>query len=319
MGLFDHFPYTNFHELNLTWILETMKALQAEVDELMAWMGTHKEEYQEALARLEHVENEIDSFEQQVEAQFEALSAQLQQEFADQKAEMERILSETTQQLEQELADTKAQINAEMQLLEEEVNAAIASFENRFLQLKAEIIAEVENLKIEVRREVQNFYNVMEANNEYVFDWVETRLNDFINSLPEILSVYVYNPYRGAVTDIQTAINDLYEVAAIWGLTAMQYDSLGLTAYEYDALALTAREYDTLGYKILYKDPDVYMLSPFTGTYVLVKDVVSQLAMFHMEGLTATEYDAKDLTATDYDALDLTAFNYDWFASQLIA
>ena len=147
MGLFDHFPYTNFHELNLTWILETMKALQAEVDELMAWMGTHKEEYQEALARLEHVENEIDSFEQQVEAQFEALSAQLQQEFADQKAEMERILSETTQQLEQELADTKAQINAEMQLLEEEVNAAIASFENRFLALETEVNRNLRKLK----------------------------------------------------------------------------------------------------------------------------------------------------------------------------
>ena len=30
MGLFDHFPYTNVHELNLDWILSMMKALEAE-------------------------------------------------------------------------------------------------------------------------------------------------------------------------------------------------------------------------------------------------------------------------------------------------
>ena len=30
MGLFDHFPYTNVHELNLDWILTVMKALEAE-------------------------------------------------------------------------------------------------------------------------------------------------------------------------------------------------------------------------------------------------------------------------------------------------
>ena len=159
----------------------------------------------------------------------------------------------------------------------------------------------------------------MQANNEYVFTYVENRLDDFINSLPEILTVMVYNPYRGEVTDIQTAINDLYEVAAIWGLTASQYDSLGLSASEYDALNLTAREYDTLGYKLLYKDPAHYMLSPFTGEYVPLQEVIDKLAQFHMEGLTASEYDAKDLTATAYDDLALTAFNYDWFANQLIA
>lgn len=30
MGLFDHFPYTNVHELNLDWVLSMMKALEAE-------------------------------------------------------------------------------------------------------------------------------------------------------------------------------------------------------------------------------------------------------------------------------------------------
>lgn len=308
MGLFDHFPYTNFHELNLTWILETIKQLEAEVDDLTTWMGTHKGEYQQALQRLAAVENDMDTFKQQINDEFDRLKADIEADFNEQKAELERVLQET-----------KTEINREMQVLNDEVNAAIASFENRFIALQADILNEIETLKLEVRREVLNFYNVMEANNRYVFQWVENRIEEFINSLPEILTVYVYNPYRGQVTDIQSAINDLYEVASIWGLTAMQYDSLGLTASEYDALELTAREYDTLGYKKLYKDPAEYMLSPFTGQYVRIADVVTQLAQFHMDGLTATNYDAKDLDADTYDALDLTAFNYDWFANQLLA
>ena len=297
MGLFDHFPYTNFHELNLTWILEKMKALSAEVDTLNSWMATHKEEYQEAITRLEAVENEIATFEAEIEAQF----AQLQ-------AEIEKALD-----------DTKTQIDAEMAQLQADVNAAIASFENQFKELETSILNEVAQLKADVRREIAELYNVMQSNNTYVFTYVENRLEEFIDSLPEILTVMVYNPYRGEVTDIQTAINDLYDMAAIWGLTATQYDSLGLTASDYDALGLTAREYDTLGYKLLYKDPDVWMISPFTGEYVRVQDVVTRLAGFHMDGLTAEAYDNKELTAEAYDNLELSAFDYDWFTNTLIA
>ena len=36
MGLFDHFPYTNVHELNLDWVLSMMKALEAEWESFTA-------------------------------------------------------------------------------------------------------------------------------------------------------------------------------------------------------------------------------------------------------------------------------------------
>lgn len=290
MGLFDHFPYSNFHELNLTWILEKMKALSAEVATLNSWMATHKEEYQEAITRLEAVENEIATFEAEIEAQFAQLQADLEADFAEQKAE----------------------VDAELTQLKEDITIAIADFETSILD-------QIAQFKADIRREITELYNVMQANNEYIFKYVENRLDEFINSFPEILTVMVYNPYRGEVTDIQTAINDLYDMAAIWGLTATQYDSLGLTASEYDALGLTAREYDTLGYKLLYKDPDVWMISPFTGEYVRVQDVVTRLAGFHMDGLTAEGYDNKELTAEGYDDLELSAFDYDWFANTLIA
>ena len=34
MGIFENFPYTNFHELNLDWLLRVVKALSDKVDNL---------------------------------------------------------------------------------------------------------------------------------------------------------------------------------------------------------------------------------------------------------------------------------------------
>lgn len=308
MSYFE-FPHTRTYDSDLGWLIEEYKQLEEDVNDLLSWMATHQTEYQQALARLVVVENEISTFEASVTTAFNNLKAQIEADFEEQK-----------ELLQQELEETKQEVNEQITLMIEEVNSAIASFETRFLAIQAELENEITQLKAEVRNEVNNFYNVIEANNQYVFNWVENRIEELINSLPEILSVYVYNPYRGQVTDIQTAINDLYEVASIWALTAQQYDSLGLTASDYDSYNLTARQYDTLGYKLLYKDPNYYMISPFTGELTHITDIISKLAMFHMEGLTATEYDSKELTAEYYDeTLSLTAFNYDWFAATLIA
>lgn len=47
MGLFDHFPYTNFHELNLAWILEHFCEFIKAIDELQDWKTEHEKEYEE--------------------------------------------------------------------------------------------------------------------------------------------------------------------------------------------------------------------------------------------------------------------------------
>ena len=36
MGLFDNFPYTNFHELNLDWILRALREIEATIDQFVA-------------------------------------------------------------------------------------------------------------------------------------------------------------------------------------------------------------------------------------------------------------------------------------------
>lgn len=47
MGVFDHFPYTNFHELNLSWCLKLLREFDAKLDDLEEWRNTHEQEYKE--------------------------------------------------------------------------------------------------------------------------------------------------------------------------------------------------------------------------------------------------------------------------------
>lgn len=300
VGFFNKYPYTDFHELNLDWLLTSYQAIIDKINQTIEWANNHQIEYEEAIERLTAVENEIYTFEAQITAAFNQLETDL-------KAEMEKALS-----------DTIAEVDATIAQLRQDVAFAIASFENRFLELETQIKNELAEVKAQVARAIIELQNILQANNQFIFEYVENRLQRFIDDLPEILTVQVYNPYRGEVTDIQIAINDLYSIACIWGLTAEQYDSLGLTATEYDALELTAAEYDTLGYKLLYKDPNYHMLSPFTGEYVHVQDVIMDLAHLHMGGVTAEYYDGLELTATEYDEKELTAFQYDWFADELL-
>lgn len=309
IGFNNKYPYTDFHELNLDWLLETYQKIVDDINTLNTWMAEHKIEYQEALAELQRVANEIDTFEAQIEAQFEQLKAEQQEAFAEQTARLNLAIAQMT-----------AEVRAELDQFQQEFEQAMIDFNTQFNQIKLEIQQEIVNLRVLVNQEIVRLNSLITGNNEYIQDYVENRLDQFLDDFPTILvNVPVYNPVRGEQTTIQQAINDIYDMARMWGLTAMQYDSLGLTAKEYDDLGLTALEYDQNGYIALgYPDENWYMISPFTGAYTKVKNVVMDLAHFHMDGLSAKEYDDLELEAEVYDDKLITAFDYDWFGKDIL-
>ena len=305
----NKYPYTDLHELNLDWLLETYQEIVDHIAVLTAWMEQHKEEYAEAMQRLQAVENEIDTFEQRVQAEFDRLAAEQAAAFAEQTAKLDKAI-----------ADMKAEVNAEIIRLREDVTTAIEAFQAEFRQLRADIEAEITSLRIMINQEIVRLNQTLEVNNAYIKQYVEDRIDQFIDEFPNMINlVPVYNPVRGAMTALQQALNDLYDVARVYGLTAGQYDSLGLTAEEYDNYELTAMEYDQYGYiKLGYPDENWYMISPFTGQFTKVKNVVMDLAHFHMVGLTAEEYDLLELEAEEYDNKLITAFDYDWFGKDIL-
>ena len=311
MGLWEQFPYSNFHALNLDWMINELKRIVAEVEEVKEWEAQHKEEYEELLRRVNAIEHEIDTFETQVRSEFERLKADIDADFAAQKAEMEAAL-----------AATQAEVAAQIELLTTEVREAIAGLDTQFANLTREIRSELVQIKLEVNQAMAQLDQRIIDNNEFLFDYVENTLDQFIHDFPEIIGIQVFNPMRGMYTDLQTAINDLYDASCIYGLTAIQFDTLDLTAQEFDDHDLTAREFDQYGYNLLgYPDPRYYMYDPFTGELNLVKNVVEKLAALHTDAdsVNVTEFEALDLTAEEFDATDITAFNFDWYSKTLLS
>lgn len=295
-GFYNKYPYTDFHELNLDWLLSTYSDIVAKLNEVIVDLNTEEANIEQILERLSNVEGELYGFETEINNRFALLQSDL-------TAQVDALIAQT----QTELDKTKAQI-------QREVAAAIQEMSNQFDILYNTVKAQISAMQIEIARAIMNLQNLIAANNDYVFEEVTRRLNEFIANLPDYENLIVYNPVAGAQTNVQQAIIDLYDMFRIWSLTAAQYDSLQITAAHYDSLNLTALEYDREGYKLLdYPDPTYSMRDPFDGQFVKCQVVIYKLADLHRQCLTAAEYDALELTAYEYDALELTAYLYDWY------
>lgn len=290
------FPHTRFYQSDLREVLSMYTSLVNDYEVLTAWMAEHKTEYSGLLARVVVLENTIDSFEKKVEETIESMEAEI---YANMKVE----LATATTSILKEVASEIAELVEPLTLLQ--TNLAL-------------LASEVARNKIDASSAISAYYDLSKQ-------YTDDQIQELIDSLPDLRTVYVENPIRGYTTNIQTAIDDLYYMFRFNGLTAFEYDELRLTAEEYDELGLTAQEYDLYARYLLeqagvIKNKYHYMHSPFTGDYVPLKDVIEDLAALHrLYALTATEYDAIEITAYDYDALEISAYNYDWYGKNLVS
>ena len=310
-GFYNKYPYTDFHELNLDWLLSNYQAIIDKTNQIIAWSNQHQIEYEEAIARLTAVEGEISTFEAEVRAAFAQQKAEIDADFAQQKAELAAAL-----------AATEAKVDEQIEVLTTQVNEAIASFDVKFNQLQHQILSELASAKIQIKEAIAQLNQRIIDNNEFLFEYIENRLDKFIEDFPDLIGIQVYNPYQGKMTTLQEAVNDLYDMSCIYGLTAIQFDTLDLTAEEFDNADLTAREFDQYGYNLLkYPDPRYYMYSPFTGEVDLVSHIVQQLAGLHTDqySVNVSEFEALDLTAEEFDDTEITAFNFDWYSKTILS
>lgn len=59
MGVFEHFPYTNFHDLNLDWVVQLIRKLDGNVEDLDKWAAQHEIDYKDLARKVEGLINHL--------------------------------------------------------------------------------------------------------------------------------------------------------------------------------------------------------------------------------------------------------------------
>lgn len=146
MGLFEQFPYANFHELNLDWILQKIKELDEKVDSIEDRILKEANAYtdqQMAGLRRDFAELEADftAFKSDVNAQFAAYTAKQDKAFA----EYQKLVNAQINLLEQEIRDARAELKTMLRQANSYTDASIAML---LLQLPDLISKNIKNAQV---------------------------------------------------------------------------------------------------------------------------------------------------------------------------
>lgn len=195
-------------------------------------------------------------------------------------------------------------------------------FKNQLEQYTDNAISDLQTQWTEYKNQVDTYLNDMRQElmqmNENNYYLILAKLEQFEQKILDMIAgqgIIVYNPVTGQYTDINTAIQDMYAVLRYQAFTAFQFDTSGITCDAFDDSEITCTEYDLYGKEILgTKMCDCYMISPFTGLYQSMQDIMRQAVQQFATGVTATAFDSAANVTCDYfdNTLAPTAHNFDF-------
>lgn len=208
-------PYTNFHDLNLDWIVTEMKRISDDIELLNEWKASRDErdaeidrQLADLNARFIVLENLYNTFVEEVNARFDELEDRITTQVNELEERITTQVNELEAEVYRQLNALRLQLEAEMLKFKQDVNALLSVY----------------NIRIQA---------------------VEQGLEDIIDRLPEMFTII--DPYTGQENSIVNVIYEIVNKTKTNSLTAIEYDEKLLTATAYDSLELTAYEYDFNG------------------------------------------------------------------------
>lgn len=113
-------------------------------------------------------------------------------------------------------------------------------------QLRIDTMNAINDLNSSLRELINGNFNTLKI---YV-DNQDANLQEQIDNI-NIGAFTIYDPTTGTYNNVQTVVNNLYQLTNKDGLTASEFDGLDLTATAFDTYQITAYEFDSQGKIIL--------------------------------------------------------------------
>lgn len=165
--MFNNYPYTDFHELNLDWILQKMRDLQAQMDELIQKAIDEAIEYSKEYidARLGTIEREFAD----LQHNFDILNANYHSDFATLTNAVNNFFFNTT-----------AQVNSLKQYIDDSLTAQDMKMNLLIQQNNEYLLREMENYLSQIK--VINYFTGEKITIQDMFNYLASlHLNDSID------------------------------------------------------------------------------------------------------------------------------------------
>ena len=152
MGIFDNkYPYSDFHELNLDWILETVSNLEKRVDSLKNEFLEQANKYTDE--KFAEFKNDLSELEQELNTVVRELQAQY--------SEFTRVINARIQFIQNDIDNLNQKIDAEIIGANEYTNQAIAQNNDYLIEKLSETVGSLL---------VINFFNGEKVTIQEMFD-----------------------------------------------------------------------------------------------------------------------------------------------------
>lgn len=165
--MFNTYPYTDFHELNLDWILQKMRDLQAQMDELIQKAIDEAKEYAK-----EYIDEQLADIERQfaeLQSNFNTLNTQYHSDF--------NALNNTVSAF---ITNTTAQVNSLKQYIDDSLTAQDMKMNLLIQQNNEYLLREMESYLSQIK--VINYFTGEKVTIQDMFNYLAgLHLNDSID------------------------------------------------------------------------------------------------------------------------------------------
>lgn len=289
--------------------IESVNALNDNVDAL-------NDAVTEFGTRLTTVEDEIDSFEEEMNDKFDTLEATINANVDSKLSEVDTAIGAIDSRL--------SNMQTELINFENVITNRVDSLETNLTNLINDELAYLNQMYSSLAVDLRNY--------------IEVKVQEAISTIPDLTNIYVTDPTTGNTVKVQEAITNIFYYQLTEALTVDEYNAIGLTVNELNSLMVNSLPsgfsiitWLTKAKTLLVKQLDASRIDFLTYPHSIVRDYlggdkvwhdrnvdINQMLIQIAGGYSCGELNTSNITFSDIQTANISCQEYALKANMLI-